>query len=193
MAEHAFMVGEKIYLRPFEHSDLEHLRGWYNDPELRGLICVTEPYSAAKAEQWYENLCKDDNRIWFAIALKENDRVVGECGLLRMFSPWRTTDLTMIVGEREARGKGYGTEAIRLLLDYAFGYLGFHRVSIGVAGFNDAAIRFYEKNGFKREGIERDGYYYNHRFFDFVMMGILEDEYRHMVGNRAGETDDVSR
>ncbi len=191
MAEHAFMIGEKIYLRPFEHGDLEHLRTWYNDPELRGLICTTEPYSAPKAEQWYENLCKDGSRIWFAIALKEDDRVVGECGLLRMFTPWRTTDLTMIVGEPEARGKGYGSEAMRLLLDYAFGYLSFHRVAVGVAGFNEAAIRFYVKHGFRREGIEREGYYYNHRYHDFVMMAILEDEYRQMVANQASETCDV--
>ena len=58
------------------------------------------------------------------------------------------------------------------------GTLSFHRVSIGVVGFNERALRFYEKVGFKREGIQRDGYFHNHRFYDFVMMSILEDEYR---------------
>jgi len=179
--QNAFLIGENIYLRPFERSDLDYIRKWYNDPELRGSIEITEPYNSVKAEQWFDNVCKDDQRIWFAIVLKENDAVVGECGLLRMFYAWKTTDLTMIIGERDAQGKGYGSEAMRLLLDYAFGCLGFHRVALGVAGFNEDAIRFYERHGFKREGIQREGYYYNHKYHDFVMMSILEEEYRHHI------------
>jgi RimJ/RimL family protein N-acetyltransferase len=95
-----------------------------------------------------------------------------------MFQDWRTTDLSLIIGEKDARGKGCGTEAINLLLDYAFGYLGFHRVAIGVVAFNEAALRFYEKVGFKREGVQRDGYYHNHQYHDFIMMSILETEFR---------------
>ena len=86
--------------------------------------------------------------------------------------------MTIIIGEKEEWGKGYGSEAINLMLDYAFGYLNFHRVSIGVVGFNERAIRFYETVGFKREGIQRDGYYYNHEYHDFVMMSLLDDEFR---------------
>ena len=95
-----------------------------------------------------------------------------------MYFPWRTTDLTIIIGDESARGQGLGTEAIILLMDYAFGFLGMHRISIGVVGFNEQALRFYEKVGFKREGIQRDGYYFAHEFHDFVMMSILENEFR---------------
>ena len=94
-----------------------------------------------------------------------------------MFPAWRTTDLSIILGEKDAWGQGYGTEAIHLLLDYAFGYLNFHPVAIGVVGFNRRALGFYEKVGFRREGIQRDGYYQDHQYADFVMMSILEDEY----------------
>ena len=176
--QNAFLTGENIYLRPFERGDLDYIRKWYNDPELRGSIEITEPYNAEKVERWFDSVCNDENRIWFAIAPKSNDEVVGECGLLRMFYAWRTTDLTMIIGERDAQGKGYGSEAMRLLLDYAFGHLGFHRVALGVAGFNEDAVRFYERHGFKREGIQREGYYFNHKYHDFVMMSLLEEEYR---------------
>jgi RimJ/RimL family protein N-acetyltransferase len=99
-----------------------------------------------------------------------------------MFPAWRTTDLSIIIGERDAWGKGYGTEAINLLLDYAFGYLSFHRVAVGVVGFKEKALRFYEKVGFRREGIQRDGYYYGHKYHDFVMMSILKNEYRELQG-----------
>lgn len=63
------------------------------------------------------------------------------------------------------------------MLDYAFGYLNFHRIAIGVVGFNESALRFYEKVGFKREGIQRDGYFYNHQYHDFVMMSLLDTEF----------------
>jgi len=64
------------------------------------------------------------------------------------------------------------------MLNYAFGYQNFHRVAIGVVGFNTGALQFYERLGFKREGIQQDGYYYDHRYHDFVMMRLLEQEFR---------------
>jgi len=112
------------------------------------------------------------------VVLKDGDILIGEAGLLRMFPAWRTTDLSIILREKKYWGLGYGSEAVRLLLDYAFGCLSFHRVAIGVVGFNQRAIRFYEKIGFEQEGVQRDGYFYDHRYFDFVMMSILEDEFR---------------
>lgn len=63
-------------------------------------------------------------------------------------------------------------------MDYAFGYLNMHRVAIGVVGSNQRALRFYEKVGFRAEGVQRDGYYYDHAYHDFVMMSILDDEFR---------------
>jgi diamine N-acetyltransferase len=173
-----FLSGDRVYLRPLEREDLPALRRWANDPEIRGITGETTPMSQAGADAFYEKVCASQDRVWFVVVLKENDRPIGECGLLRMFPAWRTTDLSIIIGEKDAWGKGYGTEAVRLLLDYAFGYLNFHRVAIGVVGFNQQALRFYEKIGFKREGIQRDGYYYNHTYSDFVMMSILEEEFR---------------
>ena len=173
-----FLVGERVYLRPLEADDLGHIRRWANDPEIRSLTGETKPMSKAEAEAFYERVKDDEHRVWFIVALQENDRLIGEAGLLRMFPAWRTTDLSIILGEKDVWGQGYGTEAIHLLLDYAFGYLNFHRVAIGVVGFNERALTFYERVGFRREGIQRDGYYYDHQYADFVMMSILEDEYR---------------
>ena len=173
-----FLPGEKVYLRPLEKEDLRLLRQWANDPETRALTGEVTPMSQAAADEFYEKVQKDSDRVWFAVVVQEDDRVIGEAGLLRMFHPWRATDLTIIIGDPTARGQGYGSEAIFLLLNYAFGYLNFHRVSIGVVGFNQQAIRFYKRAGFKQEGILRDGYYYNHQYSDFVMMSLLEDEFR---------------
>ena len=175
-----FLVGERVYLRPLEPQDLPLIRRWANDPEVRRLTGEVLPMSQAGADEFLERVRQDKERVWFVVVLKENDRVIGEVGLLRMFHPWRNTDLSIIIGDKDAWGQGYGTEAILLLLDYAFGYLGFHRVSVGVVGFNERALRFYDKVGFRREGLQRDGYYYDHAFHDFVMMSILEDEFRQL-------------
>jgi RimJ/RimL family protein N-acetyltransferase len=151
-----------------------------NDPELRGLTGEVMPIDTAGVDKYYEQIRKDTHRVWFAIVRKDTHAVIGECGLLRMFYAWRNTDLSIILGEKSERGQGYGKEAILLLLDYAFGFLNFHRVSIGVVGFNTAALHFYDQIGFQREGIQRDGYYYDHAYSDFVMMSLLEDEYRRL-------------
>jgi len=174
----AFLIGERIYLRPLDKEDLPCIREWVNDPDVRRLIGEVKPMSQADAEAWYERARADPDRVWFVVVLKENDRIIGEAGLLRMFPAWRATDLSLILGDKDAWGQGYGTEAILLLLDYAFGYLNLHRVAVGVVGFNERALRFYEKVGFQREGLQRDGYYYDHAYHDFVMMSILEDKFR---------------
>jgi RimJ/RimL family protein N-acetyltransferase len=178
-----FLIGELVYLRPVEQGDLVHIQRWANDPELRRLTGEVKPMTPAGAEAFLEKVYNDADRVWFIVATKASDAPIGEAGLLRMFPPWRTTDLTIIIGEKDARGKGYGREAINLLLDYAFGYLNFHRVAVGVVGFNTEALRFYETAGFRREGVQRDGYYHGHEYHDFVMMSILEDEFRALRGH----------
>ena len=178
----AFLRGERVSMRPLEKEDMLKLRAWCNDPETRALTGEVTPMNQAAAEQFFERVQTDANRVWFVVVENETGEVIGEAGLLRIFHPWRTADLTIILGEHSARGKGYGHEAILLLMDYAFGALALHRLSIGVVGFNARALCFYESVGFKREGIQRDGYFHNHTFSDFVMMSILEDEFRLLHG-----------
>ena len=180
-----FLIGKRVYLRALEKEDLIYIRKWSNDPEIRKLIGEVVSMSQADADKFLERVYSDNTREWFVIVVKENDLVIGETGLLRMFPAWRTADISIIIGEKDAWGKGYGTEAILLLLDYAFRCLNFHRVAIGVVGFNKRAISFWKKIGFKKEGVQRDGYYYNHKYFDFVMMSILEDEFRELHGGNS--------
>jgi RimJ/RimL family protein N-acetyltransferase len=172
------LTSRRVYLRPFGKDDLPYIQKWSNDAELRRLIGEVASMSRAETEKWYKELLADKDRVWFVIVLKKGDRVIGEAGLLRMFRPCRSTDMTIIIGERDEWGQGYGTEVGHLLLDYAFARLGFHRISIGVVGFNERALRFWKSLGFKKEGVERDAHYYDNEFSDGIMMSILEDEYK---------------
>ena len=183
MERYCFLEGEKVYLRPFQEGDEYFFSKWFNDKEICGKIGQVTPTSLEDAKR-YVNRNHNDS-IWFAVVRKEDDVVIGETGLLRMFAPWRTTDLTIIIPNAQDQGKGYGTETIHLLLDYAFGYLNYNRVAIGVVGFNHSALEFYKKVGFQQEGIQEQGYYYNYQYHDFIMMRLLKQEFiaRHQPKN----------
>jgi len=170
-----FLESKNIYLRPFIKEDIPFLLYWYNDVETRLKTGDVTPTSYSEAEKIIDR--KSEDRIWFAIVRKSDDKIIGETGLLRMFPAWGTTDLSIIIPDSKHQHKGYGTEVINLLMNYAFGYLNFNRIAIGVVGFNDKALAFYEKVGFKREGIQEEGYYCNYQYFDFVMMRILKREF----------------
>jgi len=172
------LIGGRVFRRPFSKRDLSHIQRWLNDAELVRLIGEVAPWSRADAEKWCRELLADKDRVWFVIVLKKEKRVIGEAGLLRMDRPSRSTDMTIIIGERDAWGKGYGKEVGHLLLSYAFEHLSFHRVSIGVVGFNKNALKFWRSLGFKKEGVERDAHFYDNKYSDGIMMSILEDEFR---------------
>lgn len=95
-----------------------------------------------------------------------------------MFPAWHQTDLTIIIPDPKKQHKGYGTEAIRIMLDMAFNKYEMHRVSIGVVGLNTDALEFYKKIGFKQEGILEEAYYYNNEYSDFIMIRILSHEWK---------------
>lgn len=170
-----FLESEDIYLRPFQKEDVDFFYKWYNDSDTRAKIGEVYPTSFDKAEKMIDRTDKDS--VWFTIVRKSDDKIIGETGLLRMFFAWSTTDLSIIIPDEEDQHKGYGKQAINLMMDYAFGYLNFNRIAIGVVGFNENALKFYEKVGFKKEGIQEEGYYYNYKYYDFVMMRILKKEF----------------
>jgi RimJ/RimL family protein N-acetyltransferase len=171
-------MGMRVILRPFREDDVGYIQKWSDDAELRKLTVEVAPMSNTEAVKFYAELRDDKERIWFVIIVKDSGKVIGETGLLRIFRPWRTADMTVIIGEKDEWGKGYGTEAGRLLLDYAFDRIGLHRVSVGIVGFNKRALRYWRGLGFEKEGVERDGYYCEGEYSDFVMMSILENKKR---------------
>jgi len=170
-----------VILRPLEERDIPSLLRWSQDPELRKLIGEVAPMDPREAATFLAKARTDASREWYAVTLRDG-RAIGEAGLLRIFPAWRTADVSVIIGEAGERGKGYGAQAARLLLDRAFGDLGMHRVAVGVVGFNEGALRFWERLGFRREGVQRDGYLVEGRYHDFVMMSLLEEEYRRLRG-----------
>ena len=118
-----------------------------------------------------------DLNIKFAIVKLENDQVIGTCSLHDIDNIRRTATLGIFIGEDENRSKGYGTEALKLLLDYGFNYFNLNNIMLTVYNFNERAIKAYKKAGFKEFGRRRKAYFLNGKYYDVVYMDILAEEF----------------
>ena len=176
--------GTRVILREQRAEDAAFFAWWFNQPQIMFQCGFTEPTNEEKEASWIMNEHRSEDSAWFTITDLDGN-ILGEAGLLRMFPAWHQTDLTIIIPDPKMQHRGYGTEAITLLLDLAFGKYEMHRVSIGVVGLNTDALAFYRKIGFRQEGIQEQGYYYNGEYSDFIMMRILRPEWDASGAERA--------
>ena len=167
------IIGEKVILRAQRDEDAEFFARWYNEPQVMFQCGFVEPTTVEAELAGIRR--QDADRDWFTVTDKAG-RVIGETGLLHMWPHWRCTDMSIIIPNPADQRKGYGYETMRLMLDRAFNHHNMNRVAIGVVKLNAPALAFYERVGFKTEGIQEQGYYYNGEFSDFVMMRMLRGE-----------------
>ena len=168
--------GKKLILREQRDEDAPFFAYWFNQPQIMFQCGFEKPTDEEEVRRIINVIHRSEDSVWFTITDPEGS-VIGETGLLRMFPAWHQTDLTIIIPDPEMQHKGYGSEAIRIMLDMAFREYEMHRVSIGVVGSNTNALEFYRKIGFKQEGILEEAYYYNDEYSDFIMMRILSQEW----------------
>ena len=169
--------GNRVILREQRVEDAAFFAHWFNQPQVMFQCGFTEPTDEAHERLVIEKYHRSEDSVWFTITDLQ-DKILGETGLLRMWPAWHCTDLSIIIPDPKMQHRGYGTEAIRLLLDLAFDSYEMNRVAIGVVGQNTNALAFYRKIGFRQEGIQEQGYYYNHEYSDFIMMRILRSEWK---------------
>ena len=173
-----FLESTRILLRPVQREDLKYLAELMSDREIRILIAEVYPTTEKGNEEFYERCQKTEDRVWFMVIDKATNKVIGETGFLRLFTPWRSTDFSLIIWDKEYWNKGYGKEIAGLMLDYGFNSLNIHRMGLGVVEFNENALKFWKSIGFVEEGKTIDGYFVNGKYCDFVTMYLLEDDYR---------------
>jgi len=158
---------------------------WSRDSEFMRLLDTDPPRlrSSRSIKEWIEKDFEDNKDMyWFAIRALEDDRLLGDITLSVVDWGSRNTFMGIGIGAREFWGKGYGTDAIELLLRYAFTELNLRRVSLNVFEFNERAIRSYEKVGFRLEGRERQVMQREGRRWDIIDMGILREEWMENYG-----------
>jgi len=169
--------GEMIVLRPIGLQDAEAVWEVWSDPEGRRLVGATRTYSREAVESWIKDAAAAADRVDLAVTANGSDEYLGEISLLHLDPLVRAADIRLVM-RPGLRSRGYGTEAIELLLGFAFDGLALHRVGLELLAVNTRARSLYENLGFANEGRRRDAHRDGDGWCDGIVMSLLEDEYR---------------
>jgi len=195
------LTRERVLLRPFTlDADAPALRAMLQDAEAMRLtggshgpgdLPAWDAAAQARFREWYETRNLEQGRLDLAVVDRASARCVGEV-VLNDWSPAnRSCGFRTVLGP-DGRGRGLGTEAVRMIVGYGFEQLGLHRISLEVYAFNPRARRAYEKAGFRPEGVLRESLRYGDQWIDATVMSILAPEWRTPrpanVGRRAGRS-----
>ncbi len=175
------LKGKLVNLRAVEKKDLEEIMKWVNDREVtKYLSAFLYPVSRAEEEKFLERaMSHNDTEKNLVMETKEGD-YIGQISLHKIDWKNRNAELGIVIGNKEYWGKGYGTDAIKILLNHAFNQMNLYKVYLRVFDYNQRAIRCYEKCGFKEEGRVSKGQFYDGKYYDIILMGILKDEFEKM-------------
>jgi RimJ/RimL family protein N-acetyltransferase len=176
------MEGKLVRLRGYEKSDLEAVMKWINDEEVTDLLggeMLVYPVSSIAEERFIEAASgTSDKQKSFAIETLSERRYIG--GISFNVIDWqsRHASIGIVIGDKSLWGKGYGTDAMRIMMRLAFDKMNLHRLYLDVHDYNSRAIASYAKCGFKREAVLREHHFRHGKYCDTIVMGILESEYR---------------
>jgi diamine N-acetyltransferase len=169
-------------LGPLRRENIPLHARWMNDFfVLRTFGEVPKPRTIERQTAWFESAATGDGAIWFTVYEAATWRPVGSTSLFEIDRYYDTASFGLLIGEADARGKGYGTEVARLMLDYAFPALGPHNVSLDVDEFNLAGRKAYERAGFKEFGRRREVTPLSGRRWDLISMDCLSHEFESTV------------
>jgi len=176
------VVGELVALGPLRRDLLPLYQRWINDlGTMRMLGLPPVPMTAEQEQDWFERQSKPEDYVPFTIYERETLRPIGTTGLHGIDYRNRTATFGIMIGEPDFRGKGYGTEVTRLMLDYAFTALGLHNVMLTVFEFNQAGIRAYQKAGFREFGRRRQCRMMGGKPWDEIFMDCLSSKFERPV------------
>jgi RimJ/RimL family protein N-acetyltransferase len=172
------LVGQAVALRRPQPDDLSAVVRWYRDPELARLTRYqTRLMTHAEIERFFQVRMLSPDALAYSIVELPQWRLIGFTTFSSLDPDNGSVLFHITIGERDAWGRGLGTEATELMLAHAFERLALHRVGLTVFSYNVRAIRAYEKAGFRVEGRLRDAIQRDGRYYDEVQMGILADEW----------------
>ncbi len=171
------IVGATIRLRPLEKRDIELKVKWYNDPQVNKTLILNEELELAKSLEWFDKAVCNDSRRDFIIETKDGE-AVGLIGLLRIDRLHGTAECFCVIGRKEFWGKGIGTQAHSLLIQWAFDELNLHKIWAVVYTNNAAVLKIIEKLGFKVEGTLREEKYIGGKRINLFRIGVLRNEFK---------------
>ena len=177
------LTGETVVLRRHAPGNLKAFLRWYADPEVVRLTRYQDsPMRPDEIERFFAARALGTDSLAMAIHRRDDERLIGTCALSQLDADNGSALFHITIGEKDAWGHGYGTEATRLMIDHAFGGLGLHRVGLSVFAFNERAIRSYQRVGFVIEGRAREAIWREGRWWDEISMSILDGDWEALHG-----------
>ena len=172
------LTGSRVVLRRHVPANVTAFLRWYADPEIARLARYqATPMRPEEIERFFAARVAGPESLAMAVHEKATGRLIGTCAFSQLDGDNGSALYHITIGEPDAWGHGYGTEATRLMVDHAFGTLGLHRVSLNVFEFNERAIRAYQRVGFLVEGRSRESIWRYGRWWDELAMSILMSDW----------------
>jgi [ribosomal protein S5]-alanine N-acetyltransferase len=174
-----FLEGERVYLRGLVESDADGpYPTWFNDAEVcRGNSHHVYPYSPQDAVSYIARVAGARDSLVLAVVMREGDQHIGNIALQQIHPVYRSAELTIVIGDRQAWGKGYAGEAARLICGHGFMAMNLARIGCGTFEDNTGMQRLAERLGMRQEGRRRRAAFKQGRFVDVIEYGVLQDEW----------------
>lgn len=171
------LIGDRIYLSPrtTDIEDTEKFTKWLNDFETTDYLGRSGYLVTLDGEKKYLEENANAEASFFIIT--NEDKLIGTVSLESINNINRTATLGIFIGDKDYRSKGYGTEAIRLILEYGFNYMNLKNIKLDLMEFNERALKCYQKCGFKEYGRRRKCRFINGKYYDSIEMDILAEEF----------------
>jgi RimJ/RimL family protein N-acetyltransferase len=171
------MKTPNIYIRILEKTDIIKTTAWLNDPEISDIMGYLPVFTVDNQLKWHDLISVDNTRYIFAICLGDIGEHIGNVGLGNIDYIHRHAMVNIFIMCHEYRGKGIGTQAMDLILQFAFNRLNLNKVFLRTSSRFEGAIQLYEKLGFVREGVMRQHYYTDGAWEDKIIYSLLRSEY----------------
>jgi RimJ/RimL family protein N-acetyltransferase len=173
------LEGDRVVLRKHVPENVSAFQRWYSDPDVSRLARYQDaPMRSDEIDRFFQLRALGHESLTMAIHERETDRLIGSCAFSQVDGENGSAMYHITIGEKDTWGRGYGTEATRLMLDHAFGTLGLHRIALTVFEFNERAIRAYRNCGFVIEGRARESIWRDGRWWDELAMSVLSTEWQ---------------
>ena len=168
--------GEKVCLRAYREEDIPKATSFVDDEELKKLLVTNIPFPMTlwEEEEWIKSQkSNQDGSYNFAIEDIETKKYIGGCGIQEVNWLSRVATVGIMIGDKEYWGKGYGTDAMKVLIDFIFNKMNIRKIRLSTFSFNMRARKSYEKCGFEVEGILKDEIFKDGKYYDEIIMSVF--------------------
>ena len=170
-----FIEGDRVYLREVRPTDVnENYYRWMNNPEVTQFLeSRFQPNSLEKLREYVDQKLADPDNLFLAIVSKKGDRHIGNVKLGPISWAHRTAEIGILVGEKDCWGKGYATEVIRLVSEFAFRTLNLEKLTAGCYKGNQGSVKAFLKAGFSQEGVRKSQFFSEGNRVDNILLGLV--------------------